>query len=452
MVQHVTGIREGVRTMKSAILARQLIVFLAVALFFAAAAHAGSLRAGAGKAEITPPASALPNVQDIGVPGTAGVGSYISVHDKLWARALVLDDGATTAAIVALDLEKVPRPEEIQRRIAQATGMVPERIMISAVHTHDEPMTEPHDGEGTPRWDAYFETIANGAVKAVSDAKKSFQPARMGYGLGSAAINVNSSGQPDLPTDKTVTVLKFETPSGDPIGLLMNYPLESSAAFRVNTIKDGWEISGDIAGMTEDLVEKHFHGKAVALYTMAAAASLNPEYTGRYTDPETGKTADLGAATWTLVEAQARRLATEVDRVADSTKATEPPARIWAGERPVTCAGLKNSGATGAADYKREVLPPVDLHFGLIIVGDVAIAGAGVELSAHLGQLIRSESAIAKTILVTQANGALGYLMQPDSYERFNHSVQGTKIDPACAEQGLVKNIGEITRRYLEGK
>lgn len=60
---------------------------------------AADLRAGVGRADLTPP---------IGGPmyGYGARGSDVSqgVHDPLYAKALVLDDGATTLAIVTLDL------------------------------------------------------------------------------------------------------------------------------------------------------------------------------------------------------------------------------------------------------------------------------------------------------------------------------------------------------------
>ncbi|HYM27789.1 MAG TPA: hypothetical protein VET66_06550, partial [Steroidobacteraceae bacterium] len=62
-----------------------------------------TLRAGAAEVVMTPP---------IGTPldGYGGrVGGAVGVHDDLHARAIVVDDGATQAAIVGCDLVGVDR-------------------------------------------------------------------------------------------------------------------------------------------------------------------------------------------------------------------------------------------------------------------------------------------------------------------------------------------------------
>src|SRR6185369_6929714 len=105
--------------------------FAAVILFVLPAATA-ALRAGAARVDITPPAgAALP------MAGYAGrTQGFRAIHDPIFVRAIVLDDGATQAALVTWECLFVPDAvwAETSQRIASDTGIRPENLLLSAVH------------------------------------------------------------------------------------------------------------------------------------------------------------------------------------------------------------------------------------------------------------------------------------------------------------------------------
>src|SRR6266540_499768 len=94
------------------------------------------LRAGSASADVTPP---------VGVR-MDGYGGRFSpsegVHDPLFARALVLDYGNESAAIVVLDLLGVHPwlTSELRRRAHQALGIPDDAIVLSATHDHAAPV------------------------------------------------------------------------------------------------------------------------------------------------------------------------------------------------------------------------------------------------------------------------------------------------------------------------
>ncbi len=67
----------------------------------AAGAQAGQLRAGAARAEITPGKEVFPYT-------AKGERSFVGVHDPVYARALILDDGQNRAVIVAVEVTAIP--------------------------------------------------------------------------------------------------------------------------------------------------------------------------------------------------------------------------------------------------------------------------------------------------------------------------------------------------------
>src|SRR5688500_17165820 len=99
-----------------------LVQFCLAALLLVPAPAEAAVRAGVGKAEITPPVGTpLGGYGNALLPGRPAEG----VHDPLFAKALVLDDGARRVAIVATDL--IGTNPEITRQVAARTGFAPER-------------------------------------------------------------------------------------------------------------------------------------------------------------------------------------------------------------------------------------------------------------------------------------------------------------------------------------
>ncbi|MGP1609564.1 MAG: hypothetical protein ACTS5G_02575, partial [Burkholderiales bacterium] len=169
-----------------------------------------ALQAGAAKVELTPAADALPP-------------NYRGINDPLYARALVVADGDTRAALVTLDAGGIPDAlwREVSARIARELDIPATHMLLGATHTHSAPRQQTPD---------YVERI----VEAVRMAAANLLPARMAYGTGVSYINVNRTMiKPDTgrwgegpnyagPSDKTVAVLAFETLEGAPIALYYN--------------------------------------------------------------------------------------------------------------------------------------------------------------------------------------------------------------------------------------
>src|SRR5437588_6123152 len=101
----------------------------------ASAAEKPTLRAGAAAVDITPKEFPL------NMPGGFTANVAESAHDPLHARALVLDDGTTTLAMVVVDNLGVG-PEvlnESKEIAAKKTGMSMDKMLISSTHTHTGP-------------------------------------------------------------------------------------------------------------------------------------------------------------------------------------------------------------------------------------------------------------------------------------------------------------------------
>ena len=112
-----------------------------LSLFFwtaiAPAVSPAELRAGAAAVAITPPAG-IPMAGYYSERGAQGI------HDDLFAKAIVIEQGGTKAALVVLDLIAAPRDlvEDARAAIERTCHVPGANVMISATHSHTGPIVD----------------------------------------------------------------------------------------------------------------------------------------------------------------------------------------------------------------------------------------------------------------------------------------------------------------------
>ena len=92
---------------------------------------AAELRVGLAEADITPP---------LGIPMvgySAREGTARAVLDRLLVQAVVLDDGETSVALIALDLRRLTSARILQAVRSQGF----DHVILAASHTHSGPDT-----------------------------------------------------------------------------------------------------------------------------------------------------------------------------------------------------------------------------------------------------------------------------------------------------------------------
>jgi hypothetical protein len=390
----------------------------------------GALRVGAAKIDITPaPDAALP------MSGYANrTEGFKGIHDPIYVRAIVVDDGTTQAAIVAWELIFVPDAvwSELAPRIAAETGIPVENVIVAAVHDHGAP---------TPTG-AYAKKAQDLAIEAIKTAKSRLQPAKVGYGTGTAYVNVNrrEMGPKELglghneqaASDKTVRVLRFDDLAGKPLAFLINY-----AVHVVVMGPDNYQITGDLAGATSRFVERHYAGKSrprgdagprmrlapeqrneevVAVWTSGAAGDQNPVSTAM-------------ADEWHMVDALGKVLGESVVR-ASSAIQTSAEALIRGAQKVVTCEGKT---------------APVNIRLSMVGLGDVVLAGVSGEVLNPIYQRLLKQA--PGTVMITHANGSSGYIPHDAAFPQVGYEVTASKLKPGCAEAAVVNGILELAGR-----
>ena len=441
-------------------------------------AQSGQLHIGAAKVDITSPENALP-------PG------YKSIHDHVYARAIVLDNQKTKAVLLGADLGMFTEDSynELTQRIVQEVGCPVENIVMSGTHTHGSPSPGaiPVPGRQSNVLDSfdvpYAERIKEGVFEAVHQANAKLQPGRVGYGTGQFHVNVNRDAVhpesrtwyqgPNLdgPSDKTVAVVKFESLIGEPIAVYINYAMHANLMFMRN------EISGGFPGATSRYIEEIFDEKVVAIWTAGAAGDQNPLYL-RLAEPAIAaqkasqfsaqggdpanvfalanfkdtmldpKTLELGTR---LVNSIGQLLGEEVIRVMENMTRTSSEVQIWSAHQTVSCPGRRrtNEGREGAPGTYEDA-DPINIRLGLLVIDQIALVAVTGELYNIIAQRLKKVAPYGKTVIVTIANGkSVGYIPDDGAYERQTFQVLGCRIKKGCAEEGIINTTLDMMERSL---
>jgi len=145
------------------------------------AAQTGNLRAGAAKVDITPPKEWFP---------IQGRQVLAGVHDPLFARALVLDNGSSKVALISVDTAGIRNSDEVVKAVTAELGIPASHLSMAATHDHNTPT---FGGGGPSAYDPapYLAILLKGVVEAARQADAHLQPARIGFGSGKAYVNTN---------------------------------------------------------------------------------------------------------------------------------------------------------------------------------------------------------------------------------------------------------------------
>ncbi len=372
------------------------------------AAHAAPLpplMAGAGKANIDPPAAMLPIHNNPGDPYLA------TIHDSLFARAVVVDGRGGRVIIVAADMIMMPDAvyDRIVARLAKAYGVAPDHIMLAATHCHTVPWTI----------DAgYEQVVSDGITAAVAQAAAHEVPVSIGQGEGHAFININRDektahgfilGQdPDGPSDKTVRVIGFFRKDHTPVAILTNYAVHAVTLHSAFTAGgDQGFVSADIPGVVDAFVDAHYGAETTTLWTSGAAADQNPILMAYYAEPDAQGTAssnDLSTSGFEITRRLGQDLALEIIRVTDTIK-------------PLASSKIDAAQTVIACPTKADPAVTKPLRIGHIGLGPIDIVSVSGEVGTVVDQHLRQKTG-RDPMLLTLTNGYGGYLPDDASYDR----------------------------------
>ena len=416
-----------------------------------------ALKAGAAKVDVTPLGSELPK-------------TYEGIHDRLYARAIVVDNGATTAALVTVDAGGLGEAlwKSLTERIEKTLGIPASHVLLTATHSHSAPRVTSK---------TYEEKI----FTAVQLAKERLQPARIGYGTGVSYINVNRNiidpetrrwwegPNYDGPSDKTVAVVMFQTAAGEPIAVYYNYAMHAVTVGQID------KVSGDAPGAASRYIEDSFDDKIVAVWSTGAEGDQNPlyyqqtydlreirikEYAKRGEDisnamPPGGQGLNKQDPTVMKLMNQQKQmilsmgqfLGEEVKHVMRNIERTSETGRIFGAQAMVNCPGRRrlDKGRAGFPGTYEDG-PEVNIRVGLLQIDDIALGTVNGEVFNPIAQRLKKESPIGRTLMVSLTNGSAnsGYIPNDAAFGYYTFEVLSSRLKPGCAESGIVNGILDL--------
>lgn len=407
-----------------------------------------ALQAGAAKTCITPPVGSIIN---------GDLGPFISrrVHDDLFVRALVLDDGSQRLAFALVDTCLVDRPvcDEAKQLIRQQTGIDPAAVLISAVHTHSGgAVCGAHLTDADP---AYRAGMPGRIAEAVAGAVRNLAPAQIGWGscdvpehvfcrrllikegmsytnqLGQTTDRVKmnwdsphpADGEPSGPVDPEVYVLSVQHADGRPLALLANYSLHY-----VGDVVPG-DISADYFGAFAESVAELLGADSsfVGMLSNGTSGDINNW------NPKTGPKSAEPYSKIRQVSGDVARRAVEVVRglshrrdltlravVRECEVATRRPSAAELEEARKFLAGRTlEQLRTWPDNYAREQTllagypEKVSMPLQVLRIGELAIAAWPGEIFAVSGLELKRHKPLFSIEL---ANGWYGYIPPPEQF------------------------------------
>ena len=227
------------------------------------------------------------------------------VYQRIHAKALAIDDGVNgPAVLMAVDVLGITAEHyaELGRRLARKAGLKPDRLAVTATHTHTGPMVAganptlfgvPIPPEHQKNIDRYTPVFLDGLEAAALAALKDLKPAKLEWAVGTAkfAANRRTGGG---PTDHDLPVLFVKDERGKVRAVYLNY------ACHCVTLSHN-KVGGDWAGFAAKAVEDQYPG-SVALVGIGCGADQNP------ISGVTGGKEDVAATQGREIAAEVRRL------------------------------------------------------------------------------------------------------------------------------------------------
>ena len=376
-----------------------------------------------------------------------GERTSTGVHDQIYHRIVVLDDGATQFVLVSTEACAISpvQYDHIASKLTDLTGIKPENFWWTLTHTH----SAPHVGDpGFSRVfmpnrhkqnldTNYCALIEKKLIDGILDARRKLAPARLSTGWGFSQANINRRAidvdgkaslglNPDGAVDRRIGLIRIDREDGTPLVLIANYPIHGTVLGSENL-----EISGDAPGIVSEYVEQKIG--APLLFINGAAGNLAPIYSG-YPNPKAGRLSQFRVLLGDKILDAYQNISSSTRNVTIKTeslivKTARKPKLEW----PADFDKYTRTSDTGL----ELVLLPV---YFLRINDDIAIWSAPIELFCEISNEIRNKSPFPYTFYFGFTNGWFGYLPTEAEWKKEGYEPSVSVFTP-IAEKDLTNAV-----------
>lgn len=430
-----------------------LLTAVLLALLPVPQAHA-ELRAGAAVVDVSPPR--FPVLINGGMTSRTAEEITTKVH----ARAIVLDDGQERLAIVVVDSCMMPRQllDEAKKMAADQTDIHPDRMLISATHTHTAPASM--GCLGTDADPDYVPYLRIKLAEAIVAAESHLEPARVGWATRNAEhytalrrwirrpdrIEIDPFGNPTVranmhagrnwddvtgesgPEDPELSLISFQSTTGRPIAVLANFSMhyfsgdKPVSADYFGLFSEGLQarLAGDSDHASSPMVGIMSHGCSGDIWRQDYTRRTPPEFEDLSIAQYTEGLLDIATEAYEDIEYVEQADLRMAEARLELKYRTPDKQRLEWAQRIVQEMGDRLP-QTQEEIYAREQIfldqqQSAQVVVQAIRIGEIAIATTPTETYALTGIKLKLQSPLRQTMVIELANGGDGYIPPPEQH------------------------------------
>ncbi|MBB15442.1 hypothetical protein CMK22_09220 [Candidatus Poribacteria bacterium] len=351
------------------------------------------------------------------------------VHDDLFARCLILDDGKTQVGFVSTDLIGLTSTDitEIRNR-AKLIGSSAENVIITATHQHSGPDTiglwgksEYYSGVDLNYTDFLYNQIAS----AIKEARDSLEPAEISFGSSqikeSDQVSRNAR-EPNL-IDRKLGIIKVDNNHGKTIATIVNFTAHPEIMWSENLL-----LTAEYPGVVYRECDEKIGG--ITLFINGALGGMI--------------TTDNQFNTFEEVERIGGIIAQKAIEAAKSAeKQVNPKIQHSFELLEIPLENQHFHTLIGSGILPKEMLINDNIHteVHLIEIGNAQIATFPGEVLPKLGFRIKNNMTSDYNFIFGLANNELGYILATEDYEK--------KLYKYEKSMSIGSQIGPITTNAL---
>ncbi len=362
------------------------------------------------------------------------------VYQNLRAGAIALSHRGGAALLLTSDIigHSLAFAAETKALIADATGLLPNQIILTATHTHCAPFFYGWGmpGEVETDWAAEFQSKL---IEVSLRAMKDLATARVQFTRGSSTFGVNRrtpdgkggilfKANPDGPIDRDLDTLWFIDPDGEIRGTFTVYGCHA-------TCRGEYLLGGDYPGFLCREMTKQT--EAPAFFAMGCSGNIRPDFMSDngFRGAEIEEIQEVGERmTREILQSLGNRREIDIKTVDVATAVHRLPYAKLPGKRKLEKVidgedknlkiwanhfldRLSNGPLPKSCPQEIQILS-LNPEFRLVFIGG--------EILTEIGLHLKEAFAPATTVTVGYSNGLIAYVPGRETYDLGGYEVEGS--------------------------
>ena len=386
------------------------------------------------------------------LPVSGGMGPTRPATKKigeLTVRAVVLEQGATKAAIVSVDA--LGFPSVLVQRAAKKVNDIPlQNIVVGATHTHSGPDFYAFpDGKGGHTGDLkYIDRVCELMAEAINEAAAKVQASTVRVATGKVEGQVAYNYYAIELYDPRAGILQFTNTEGKTIATLVNYAIHPEVLGN-----EVGALSPDLIGPLCDRIESKVGGMAIFMNgAQGGMITADNRDLSKIADPLAGRWTDKRE--WSECLRIGEKLADEALRIISTA---EPIAEVPLQcehrmvEFPVDSDALWGVVQYSPLNYPRNENRTISSRVNLIQIGPARIATIPGEALPNIGFYLKRKMSGEHNLLFGLTNDAFGYILTEVDFSSFSRYDYVSRV--SLGEKTgtiLIKNILELDQQVRQ--